>query len=166
MDALLHPLLEPGRLLLVACPGRTRRYVDEALDEDLGALRAEGVGRVVCLLPEDELEGLGVADIFDALYAGGFAQHHLPIVDGSIPGDVDALLALLGELETALADGETVAIHCRAGLGRTGTIAAAVLIARGLPPSDAIVAVREARPGAIENSRQEAFLHQLAQTSR
>ncbi len=137
--------------------------MDEALDDDLGALRAEGVGRVVCLLPDDELEGLGVADLFEALHAGGFTAHHLPVVDGSIPHDEEALFALLGDLELALAAGETIAIHCRAGLGRTGTLAAAILIARGLPPAAAIDAVRDARPGAIETDRQEAYLHQLAQ---
>ena len=163
MDLLLHPLLEPGRVVLVACPGRARRYMEEALDEDLGALRAEGVGRVVCLLPDDELEQLGVSDLFEALHAGGFVAHHLPLVDGSIPADESALTDLLTELEQALADGETVAIHCRAGLGRTGTLAAASLIARGLPPADAIAAVRSPRPGTIENARQEAFLHQLPQ---
>lgn len=44
------------------------------------------------------------------------------------------------------------------GLGRTGTIAAMLLVEFGSKPGDAITAVRAARAGAIETVEQENFV--------
>ena len=49
-------------------------------------------------------------------------------------------------------------LHCAAGLGRTGTLAARLLIASGCAAAGAIATVRQARPGAIESDAQEEFL--------
>ena len=49
-------------------------------------------------------------------------------------------------------------MHCRGGLGRTGIVAASLLIGFGIGPRDAIVAVRKARPGAIETLQQERYV--------
>ena len=57
--------------------------------------------------------------------------------------------------------GEKVFLHCRAGLGRSGTITAALLISGGMMPDDAIRAVRAVRPGAIETSGQVDWLQSL-----
>jgi hypothetical protein len=43
---------------------------------------------------------------------------------------------------------------------RTGTIAARLLVELGTEPASAIAKAREVRPGAIENSRQERFVHE------
>ena len=49
-------------------------------------------------------------------------------------------------------------IHCRAGLGRSGMIAARLLVERGMAPEQAIIEVRAARPGAIETEAQERWI--------
>ncbi|MFX7763978.1 protein-tyrosine phosphatase family protein, partial [Acinetobacter baumannii] len=74
------------------------------------------------------------------------------------PGDAPAWRVLADGLRAALDRGERLVIHCRAGLGRSGMIAARLLVARGLPVETAIAAVRRARPGAIETSGQEAWI--------
>lgn len=61
-------------------------------------------------------------------------------------------------LRRRLARGERVVLHCMGGLGRTGTLAARLLVEFGVPPEDAIGRVREARPGAIENVGQEEYV--------
>jgi protein-tyrosine phosphatase len=51
-----------------------------------------------------------------------------------------------------------VVVHCWGGLGRSGTIAAACLVARGAGAEEAIAAVRAARPGAVQTAAQELFV--------
>ena len=48
-----------------------------------------------------------------------------------------------------------MAVHCAAGLGRTGTLAAQLLVLQGVAPDEAILRVRQARPGTIETPAQE-----------
>lgn len=50
-------------------------------------------------------------------------------------------------------------VHCAAGLGRTGTFAAALLHSHGIAADAAIAMVRATRPGAIETPEQLAFIH-------
>lgn len=52
-----------------------------------------------------------------------------------------------------------VAVHCMAGLGRTGTILACFLAAREMPANNAIIIIREWRPGSIETFEQEAVVY-------
>lgn len=58
----------------------------------------------------------------------------------------------------AARQGKRIFIHCRGGLGRTGTLAGRLLIENGLEPEAAINEVREARKGAIETALQEYYL--------
>ena len=58
-----------------------------------------------------------------------------------------------------IGEGFSVALHCRGGKGRTGTIAARVLVELGSAPALAIERVRAVRPGSIETRAQEEFVH-------
>src|SRR5690606_38959416 len=49
-------------------------------------------------------------------------------------------------------------VHCNAGLGRTGTMLAAYLIAKGMPVSEAIKKLRKERKGSIQTNKQEDSL--------
>ena len=60
--------------------------------------------------------------------------------------------------------GHNVVFHCKGGLGRAGTLCACTLVAMGVPPMKAIQQTRDARKGAIENSTQEKFVVQFAQS--
>jgi protein tyrosine phosphatase len=55
-----------------------------------------------------------------------------------------------------------VAVHCGAGLGRSGTPIAAYLVSQGAAPDDAIALVRARRPGSIETAEQEVAVHEFA----
>jgi atypical dual specificity phosphatase len=58
-------------------------------------------------------------------------------------------------------DGDVVAFHCRAGLGRTGTMLAAQLVWAGHPPRAAIDTVRSINPRCIQSDAQIQFLRQF-----
>jgi atypical dual specificity phosphatase len=58
-------------------------------------------------------------------------------------------------------EGDVLAVHCRAGLGRTGTVVAGWLIHEGLTAEAALDRLRRIDPGYVQSSQQEAFLHQL-----
>ncbi|MDY3556724.1 dual specificity protein phosphatase 23 [Gemmata sp. JC717] len=55
-----------------------------------------------------------------------------------------------------------VAIHCAAGLGRTGTVLAAYFVSTGMTARDALRKVRELRPGSVETLDQERAVEQYA----
>ena len=87
----------------------------------------------------------------------------MPIRDVDIPDrDFEGNWLKSGpRLRTILANGGKVLLHCRGGIGRTGTIAARLLVEFGFKPSDAIALVRRTRPGTIETSAQEQYVLKL-----
>jgi ADP-ribosyl-[dinitrogen reductase] hydrolase len=92
----------------------------------------------------------------DAVARHGMRWVHLAIRDASVPEErFEAGWATSGRaLRSTLRRGGSVLIHCRGGLGRTGMVAARLLVEMGMDARAAIAAVRQARPGAIETGAQ------------
>jgi ADP-ribosyl-[dinitrogen reductase] hydrolase len=145
-----------ARIGLCACPGQL-----DALKKDLPRLREWGATGLVTLLETHELELLGVTSLAAELATLGLRWWHLPIRDMEAPNArFEARWRKTGrELHGLLNDGLSIAVHCRAGKGRTGTVAARLLVERGTEPAQAIAQVRNARPGSIETREQEQFVH-------
>lgn len=91
----------------------------------------------------------------------GLAERHLPVRDFTPPTPAQ-LAEGVAAIEGAVAAGGRVAVHCGAGLGRTGTLLACYLARRGLPAGEAIARVRAARPGAVETAGQVAAVEAFA----
>ncbi|MCB9737971.1 MAG: dual specificity protein phosphatase family protein [Deltaproteobacteria bacterium] len=153
-----HP--RTGRLFLTLCPGRTDRGRD--LEADLATIAGHGVHHVVCLCSERELQDAGVGDYEARLQAHGLVLHHEVVADqGAPPTDADDKIARLDQV--LLGRGVDVVVHCMGGLGRTGLLAAALLIRRGMGADEAIAAIRAVRsPRAVETEAQEAWLRGYA----
>lgn len=154
----------PGRLGLTFCPGRVEAGPGDVawrrdLDVDLRAIRDWGACALVTLMEAHELVRYQVADLPSRLPAG-LTHFHLPIPDGGIPDPAweRAWTSAGARIRELLGAGGKVVIHCLGGLGRTGTLAARLLVEFGMDPEAAIQAVRAARPGAIETDAQEAYV--------
>lgn len=144
-----------GVLILSAHPAKFG-----AVDKALAAYRATGARLLVSLLPDHELEALGLQSLSQRCAESGLVWAHCPIDDFSAPGPLfeQHWRGIAARVHGLLDQSEGVALHCRAGLGRTGTVAARILIERGLCASAAIALVRQQRPGSIETATQENYL--------
>jgi ADP-ribosyl-[dinitrogen reductase] hydrolase len=161
-----------GRIGLVHCPGAAAAGLlsadsAAALDADLATLAEWGAEALVTLVQPFELKLLGVEDLGERAGRLGLAWSHLPIVDGAAPGTrfEEAWGETGPDLHRRLDAEGRIVLHCRAGIGRTGTIAARLLIERGVRPERAITLVRRARPGAIESPEQAAWVRACRRAS-
>ena len=145
----------PGRIGLCRLPGRSG-----ALAADVSAIVAWSPTIVVSLAEAAEMEALGAAGLPGRLEASGLRWRHFPIADFGAPEPAaeDRWRALADELHGALDAGRRVLIHCRGGLGRSGMVAARLIVERGADAAEAIARVRADRPGAVETEGQEVWV--------
>ncbi len=129
-----------GRLWLSSMPGRLESwggFLDEARLRDLNL--------VVCLNPLEEVAAL--SPTYHKAIAEGrlpFRWQHLPMRDFGLGADPAAFRLGVEQLAHSLLLGEQVLLHCAAGLGRTGTVAACILKQAGLSREAALAQVRAA----------------------
>ena len=125
---------------------------------DVPQLVAEGVRAIVntCV----EFSGLS-----DAYEAAGIEQLHIPTVDFTAPTLEDIERAV--EFITRHARGQnSVYVHCKAGRGRSATVAVCWLIANGLSPKEAQNILQERRPHVVRTVHQRQVVKQFAEKYR
>ena len=154
-----------GAVGLTFCPGKQGDSVfgrpwARDLEADLDVIQKWGAAAVVTLIESHELTMLGVSDLGERIEARGMQWHHLPIVDLDAPGaDFEAAWRQVADpLCQLLREGQRVLVHCRGGRGRTGTVAAVMMIELGATPREAVTRVRAVKPSAIENPTQERYV--------
>jgi protein-tyrosine phosphatase/nicotinamidase-related amidase len=156
IDWIDDELTTPGRLGLTILPGR--RDWGRNLADDVATLKEEGICRLLCLVPQEELHRYGVDELLPVCRAAGILVHHLPIVDQKACSQAEMVEALRW-MEEGLRAGKKVAAHCVGGIGRSGMAAAAYLRTRGAAADEAMESVRTARSQrAIETAVQEQFI--------
>lgn len=114
------------------------------LEDEIAGWRAEGIGTVVSLLEDSEIADLELARQPALCAAAGITLLRFPIPDRGVPADRAAALRLCRTINAARATGD-VAIHCRAGIGRSSLIAALSLTVLDMTADDAFARIREAR---------------------
>lgn len=149
------PVRAPGRLLIGPRPNAAD------LPGAMRALAAEGVDAVFSLLTAEEAAELGLATEGTLCADNGMAFRSMPIPDYGLPTP-DQLASARADIGARLDAGHTVFVHCRAGIGRSGMTACAVLIDRGTCPEDALRIVSDARGLPVpDTAEQQTFVLSL-----
>jgi ADP-ribosyl-[dinitrogen reductase] hydrolase len=156
-----------ARIGMTFCPGKKQRGAmtgdwNRDLTMDLQVISAWGATVIVNLLEDHEMAALGVEDTANCV-PEDMAYLRLPIPDFGVP---DVAWETRWAMESPalierLRAGQNILLHCKGGLGRTGMIAARLLVEMGLSAENAIGRVRRARIGAIETAAQEAHVRAI-----
>lgn len=125
-----------GRLAVVSRPREAGHFIE---------LKQAGVDVLVSMLAAEEAASVGLADQASQCADAGIEFFHLPIIDHGIPSAVEPVETLVAILKQRIADGQGVAAHCYAGLGRSPLMIASVLIRHGIDADDACALISSAR---------------------
>ncbi len=127
------------------------------LKDELESWRRAGVDIVVSLLTPDEERELQLQDEARDAKAQGMTFLSLPVRDRHVPDSEASLNSTVQLMDEALSSGKNVVVHCRQGIGRTGLIAASLLINKGWEPQAAIELLSAVRgidvPETLEQRR-------------
>ena len=140
----------PGRLALASRPRG-----GEWLPDEMEAWRQAGIDTVFSLLTPEEEQDLDLKREAQEVKSRGMKFASLPIPDRQVPNSESAVSAALDELHADLSAGKHVVIHCRQGVGRTGLVAACLLIAKGLTPEVAVKTLSAARGNPVPETAEQ-----------
>jgi protein-tyrosine phosphatase len=149
----------PGRLAISARPRG-----GDWLEDEVSGWRRAGVDAVVSLLTPPENKDLQLAEESKLAQAHGLSFVSLPIEDRGVPPSWEDASRAITKATEMLQQGKNVAVHCRQGIGRSGILAAAILIKSGSTPGDALTQISGARGLTVpETSEQMAWIQEFSQ---
>ena len=147
----------PGRIYRSPMPYGAFDPDDAVLDEYLKA----GIDLVVMLVSFEEAWEKTGLDLRCLYRDKGMQVLYLPIPDFDIP-QAEALLAGLAQVQVQAQAGHNVAVHCNAGVGRSGLFMAC--LARkvlGMTGKQAVAWVQQYIEHAVETEGQYSFVENL-----
>ena len=157
MEITKLPFPLPGEVYRSAMPYSSYDPGGELVDE----YKRKGISLVVMLTSDQEAQRFSGHDLRSIYDSEGLAVLYLPIADFSVP-ESDELGEAVTEVLDHVRQGDSVAIHCHAGIGRTGMFLACLAkYGMDYPSDEAIKWVREFIPGAVEVSVQEQLVRSV-----
>lgn len=153
------PLESGAKLIFTPCPGTKSVPLEQAVTD----LKQAGAETIISLMPLAELQTFDAALLPEICRKAGILWLHLPIEDDACPADEfeQAFVRHRSELLTLMQTQATIAIHCRGGSGRTGLMAAILLLLAGDSLAEAITKVQSIRPNALINAHQRGYIEQI-----
>ena len=140
----------PGRLTIMARP-----RAGDWLEIDVAEWKSSGVDMVISLLEQEEVSELGLQREPELCGAIGIEFISFPIPDRGVPAISRDLRSLVRSIAGVVAGGRSVAVHCRAGIGRSSIIAACAMIALGMDAAEALVSIGQARGLSVPDAEQQ-----------
>jgi len=131
-----------------------RPRLNDWLETDIEVWKSAGVDAVVSLLETEEVAELGLENEADLCRARGIAFLTFPIPDRGVPETLQAK-QLASRLAQDVSNGRAVAIHCRAGIGRSSVMAAAVLVCCGIGAPQSFDLISDARGLSVPDTEAQ-----------
>jgi len=125
------------------------------LSNDLRLLRQQGVDAIVSALTPEENEELFLAVESLECRKNDLDFISFSIEDRSVPTSAAAFSRLIRKLQELVSASKTMAIHCRAGIGRSSLIAACLLTRFGLSSDHAFHIIEEARGCPVPDTPEQ-----------
>jgi protein-tyrosine phosphatase len=139
-----------GRVAIMARP-----RAGDWLEQEINAWKDLGIDVVVSLLEQEEISELALQDEAKLCRGRGIDFISFPIPDRGVPESGLEILRLARGLLASVHDGRSVAIHCRAGIGRSSLMAASLLIRSGITAEDALALIGEARGLGVPDTDEQ-----------
>lgn len=143
-------LIGSGFLAVMAKP-----VAGEWVDEEFAGLYQAGLRKVVSLLEEHEAFEVGLSDERELCEKHGLAYVSYPIPDRGLPPSVSGFAELTKSIYHASAGGQSTVIHCRAGIGRTGLVAAGVLLHAAFSVDNAFAHIAQRRGVEVPDTQEQ-----------
>jgi protein-tyrosine phosphatase len=152
MKATIYPIqaANPLRIAIVARP----RGGDWLCDE-IAALLREEVDLLISMLTPEEAQELGLNREPDECGAATISFINIPVPDRSVPYDKDEFLRSVDRIAEQVRQGRSIAVHCRAGIGRSSMLAVSVLVRLGWDVNEAFQAVESARGRPVPDTSEQ-----------
>jgi len=140
----------PGKVALSARPRGGDWLGDEVSD-----WKRTGIDSVLSLLDSQEEKDLELEAESTEVRRRGLGFLSYPIRDRQVPTSEAKLAQMLEKVDRTLSSGKNVLIHCRQGVGRSGLVAACLLVKKGVSPGAAIDKLSSARGVAVPETEEQ-----------
>lgn len=139
-----------GTLSVMAKP-----IVGEWVDDTFQQIAQADIKQVVSLLEQAEAYSLGLADEKVFCEKHDMAFVNFAIQDRNVPVSVFKFSQLIDQLYQDISQGVNTVVHCRAGIGRTGMVAASLLLHCGFKPVEAFEWVSRQRGVVVPDTQEQ-----------
>lgn len=148
----------PGKLAVAARPRG-----GDWLEDEIYQWRRFGFDAILSLLTAEEERDLNLVQERTEARKQGLKFLSLPIPDRDVPQSETNLNETLRQTGSVLSSGKNLLIHCRQGIGRSGLIAACLLIRAGMSPGAAVEVISSARGVTVpETNEQRDWIERFA----
>ena len=147
-----------AKLIFTPCPGTKGADLSASVD----TLQAAGASLIISAMHDEELIKNHAQTLPKECQAREMQWRQLPIIDDRAPEQAfeQVWSQYKDHLVELLKQGQSIAVHCKGGSGRTGLIIALLLIELGWSAQQVVESVQKVRPNALKNDYQRNYFQQ------